>query len=62
MATSKPEEKKAAAERKNPRWVKATARGYYGQIREEGEVFENTLDLKGSWFVEAKQPAPADDE
>lgn len=25
--------------------VKARTRVYYGQMREEGEVFENTLDL-----------------
>lgn len=59
MATSKPAK---PAERKNPRWVKAIARGYYGQIREEGEVFENTVDLAGSWIVAAEEPAPQSEE
>lgn len=52
-------------ERKHPLMLRATGRGYYGQIREEGEVFENTLDLpiKGStWLVEAKAQKAADEE
>jgi hypothetical protein len=32
-------------DRKHARMVKARTRVYYGQMREEGEVFENTLDL-----------------
>lgn len=46
-----------------PRWVKATARGHYGQLREEGEVFENTLGLPAekTWFKAAKEPAAAED-
>jgi len=35
----------AEADRKFARTVKARVRMHYGQIREEGEVFENTLDL-----------------
>lgn len=31
--------------RKYARTVKARTRVYYGQMREEGETFENTLDL-----------------
>jgi hypothetical protein len=31
--------------RKHARMVKARTRVYYGQMREEGDVFENTLDL-----------------
>lgn len=64
MATTKSATTKSAepAERKNPRWVRATSRGYYGQMREEGDVFENTLDLAGSWIVAAKEPAPQSEE
>lgn len=55
----------ADADRKHPLMVRAINRGYYGQIREEGEVFENALDLpiKGSsWLVEAKGQKPGGDE
>lgn len=56
-ADAKPKTADAKAPaRKNPRWVKAKERGLYGQIREPGDVFENTLDLAGSWFAEAKEP------
>lgn len=56
-ADKQPEKAKA------PRWVKATARGHYGQLREEGEVFENTLGLPAekTWFKAAKEPASAED-
>jgi hypothetical protein len=42
----------------------ATAAGYYGQYRNEGDVFDGPSGLKGSWFepvIEkkaAKQAAP----
>lgn len=43
-----------AVERKHPRFVRATANGHYGQLREPGDVFENTLDLpiEGSSWLE----------
>lgn len=46
--------------RKYARTVKALARGHYGQIREEGDVFENSLDLpttdddENSWLEAVK--------
>ena len=46
--------------------VKATARGYYGQLREPGDVFDiESEDDMGSWMeVEGKRgrKAKADDE
>ena len=57
------------SERKYARFVKARTRGYYGQMREEGEVFENTLDLstyperETSWIEATEQlPAQPDEE
>lgn len=70
MARAPKTQQSAPAEpskRKYARFVKARSRGYYGQMREEGEVFENTLDLstyperETSW-IEATDEAPAPDE
>lgn len=48
----------ADKDRKYARMVKARTRGFYGQMREEDEVFENTLDLstypeKATSWIEA---------
>ncbi|RUR69072.1 hypothetical protein EJP67_18600 [Variovorax guangxiensis] len=62
-----PKQPKVIGERKYARMVRARARGYYGQMREEGEVFENTLDLstypeKATSWIEAVEGAPAPEE
>lgn len=64
MATApKTEAKTEKVERKHPQFVMARERGYYGQLREPGEVFENTQDLpvfpgdEHSWLEAAKTPA-----
>lgn len=62
-----PKQPKVKGERKYARMVRARARGYYGQIREEGDVFENTLDLstyperETSWIEAAEAAAPSDE-
>lgn len=47
-----------AADRKHARFVRATAPGYYGQLRDTGDVFENALDLptQGSTWLEPAEP------
>jgi len=63
-----PKQPKVKGERKFARMVRARARGYYGQIREEGDVFENTLDLstyperQTSWIEAAEGAKPPSDD
>lgn len=67
-------EKKALMRAKAPPWVKARERGYYEQLREPGDVFENTDRLPAypkdpenpeewedvnSWLETAKAPTEA---
>lgn len=41
-------------------WVRATRKGYYGQLREAGgEPFEVTDGLKASWFEEVEPEVAA---
>lgn len=39
--------------------VKATQRGYFGKLREIGDVFDVPDNAKGSWFKPVPKSAPA---
>ena len=41
--------------------VIATAKGYYGQIREPGDVFEVPKGATATWFEEAEDYEPDED-
>lgn len=63
-----PKQPVVKGERKFARMVRARARGYYGQMREEGDVFENTLDLstyperQTSWIEAAEGVKPPSED
>lgn len=37
--------------------VRATKKGFYGVVRDPGEVFQVPAGSKGSWFVPVEKPA-----